>query len=137
MKRFLPAIFLSFLFLTSPAHAEEYPCEVMLVHGQVFRVTADGQKNPLKEGELLKAGDSLEVAADSYIDIAYDKQWNNVTRVWHDSHVKIESVYPTGLKMENGDLLARLNKLPLHSTFEVETPNAIAAVRGSVFRRGF
>ena len=57
-----------------------------------------------------------------------------MTRVWHDSFVKIESVYPTGLKMETGDLLARLNKLPLHSTFEVETPNAVAAVRGSVFR---
>jgi myosin heavy subunit len=36
--------------------------------------------------------------------------------------------------MDHGDVFAKLAKLPKNSTFEIETPTAVAAVRGSEFR---
>ncbi|MBI2094886.1 MAG: hypothetical protein HYT89_01815 [Candidatus Omnitrophica bacterium] len=123
--------FLLFLTALAPARAEEYTCEVMTLEGSAIYTSAGVLKN-LKQGDLLKAGDVIEVR-DGHVDLAYDKNWNNVTRVWEKSRVKIHSIYPTGLGLDEGGIFAKLHKLPKGSTFEIQTPTAIAAVRGSEY----
>ena len=137
MKTFIPKVAFGLLLLgvfSSIAYAENYSAEVMSVKGSVYAVLENNQKTPLKEGDLLKVGTGVEVGADSYVDLAYDNHWNNMSRIGPDSRVWIRSIYPTGLYIDKGDVLARLHKLPARSTFEVETPTAVAAVRGSEYR---
>ena len=125
-------IIVTLSFPSNYAFAEDFYCEVMSVHGTAVVKTATNNRS-LTEGELLKPGDLVEVADDSYVDLAYDKEWQNVTRFFENSRVTIRSLYPTDLKMDYGDILAKLDALPKNSTFEIETPTAIAAVRGSAF----
>jgi|GEM_PF-2775399 len=123
------------VMVCSSAWASDYRCEVMMIKGSAYIRSSDsGERRPLSEGDLLKEGDTLEISGQSYVDLAFDAEWNNVGRVWGKAEIQIRSLFPTDLSMENGDLLARLKKLPEKSTFEVQTPTAIAAVRGSAFR---
>jgi len=82
---------------------------------------------------LLTEGDTITVAAGSHLDLAYDKQWKNITRFRENSRITIRSIFPTDLSMDYGEIFAKLTSLPKNSTFEIETPTAIAAVRGSGF----
>ncbi len=137
MKKFnllmIGAILLSNLMGLPQAFSEEdYRCEIMTVQGTASVVSANETK-PVKEGDLLKEGDQLKVEAGSYVDVAYDKQWNNITRIGENSDVTIKSIYPTGLKMKEGDIFAKLHRLPKGTTFEIQTPVAVAAVRGSEY----
>lgn len=138
MKKFSPSLLVMALvvsvFFVSRGFCAEYSAEVMTVKGSASLVSGEGQKKALKEGDILKVGSVVEVDKDSHLDLAYDSQWNNITRISADSKVKIRSIYPTGLFMDKGDILAKLHKLPAQSTFEIETPTAIAAVRGSEYR---
>lgn len=112
------------LCVAVPAEAEEYACEVMVVEGSAS----------VKEGDLLRAGDAVETAVDGRVDVAYDADFKNVARVEGDTKVRIKSVHPSGILLEKGSVFARLKELPKESTFEVETPTAIASVRGSEYR---
>ena len=121
------------LCLGAPVQAsgEEYSCEVMTLEGSSVLVSG-GITKSLKVGDLLKAGDTIEVRS-GYLDLAYDKEWKNITRVLQKSKVKIHSIHPTQIGMERGGILAKLHRLPKGSTFEVQTPTATAAVRGSEY----
>ncbi len=124
---------LVFSLVTGAAFAE-YTCEVMALHGKASLVSK-GENTPreLKEGDLIKEGDKIKVE-EGTADLAFDKDWNNVTRLAQGTEVQIRSIYPTGLVMERGDIFARLEKLPKNSTFEIQTPTCVAAVRGSAYR---
>src|SRR3989338_8405609 len=113
------------------ASGEEYTCEVMTLEGSSVLISG-GVTKSLKVGDLLKAGDTIEVRS-GYLDLAYDKEWKNITRVLQKSKVKIHSIYPTQIGMERGGILAKLHRLPKGSTFDVQTPTATAAVRGSEY----
>ena len=115
------------------AVADDYRCEVMGLKGTVFLINDPANPKPLKQGDMLKVDDTIQVSAASYVDLAFDSQWNNVSRIDEKTKVTIRSVFPTGLKMEEGDIFTRLNKLPQGSTFEIQTPSAVAAVRGTVY----
>ena len=119
--------------LSPYAMAADYYCEVMTVKGEAFVTQDNSMRKTLKEGDILKAGDFLEVEKGGQVDLAFDKEWNNITRIWESSQVKIRSIYPTGLMLDRGDIFSKLNKLPKGTTFEIQTPTAVAAVRGTEF----
>ena len=125
---------LALSFGVSSAFSADYSAEVMTLEGtaQVLR-SSSPDKSDLKEGDFLQAGDLLEVGPASFVDLAYDKEWKNLTRISENSRIKIVSIFPTGLKMDHGNLFAKLGQLPKGSTFEVRTPTAVAAVRGTEF----
>ena len=127
----------SFVFLLSglsaKVYAEEAYCEVMAVEGTAT-VTQNGVSAPVKQGDHLQTDAIIQVASGSYLDLAYDKAWKNVTRIRENSEVKLSSVQPTHLDMKRGDIFSRIKALPKDSSFEVQTPTAIAAVRGTEFR---
>ena len=116
------------------AGEEEFNGEIMSVHGAVFLISGKASRRLLKEGDLLKAGDWVEVGGGGYADIAYDREWNNVTRIEENSKIQIRSVCPGSMTLQKGGVFAKLKALPPESSFEVQTPTAIAAARGTEFR---
>jgi len=105
----------------------------MTIEGAAYLV--DGAlRTPLKEKMVLSAGDTIEVDANSSVDLAYDRDWKNITRVNENSRVRINGIFPTKLVMIRGDIYAKLRSLPKGSSFEIKTPTAVAAVRGSEYR---
>lgn len=116
------------------AHAEELNCEVMSLEGTAYFVRGSEPKAALKEGDLLVLGDIVETGADTTVDLGFDKDWNNIARIEENSTVTIEAIYPIVLRLQEGAALAKLKSLPKDSTFEVQTPMAVAAVRGTEYR---
>ncbi len=136
MRRYASAIsaFLFLFFLKAPPlSAEEFQCEVMGLEGQAYVTNSVQTHQTLKEGDVLKAGDTVEVDKGGSLDIAYDGEWNNVTTLQENTKVRVESIYPIHLAMQYGGVYAKLKKLPPGSSFEIQTPTAIAAVRGSEY----
>lgn len=121
------------LCLSSGAQGAEFFCEVMTLQGQAYVTNADASRRALKEGDLIKAEDEIEVDAEALLDLAFDKEWKNVTRLGAGSKIKIQSVHPSAMALKRGSILAQLKDLPAGSTFEIQTPVAIAAVRGSIY----
>ncbi|OIO38008.1 MAG: hypothetical protein COT00_03220 [Candidatus Omnitrophica bacterium CG07_land_8_20_14_0_80_50_8] len=126
--------FLAFTRLPALARAADFQCEVMSLEGSASVTNAKVSHRPLKEGDVLDIGDTVEVDAQSLVDLGYDKNWQNVTRLDEKTKVEIKSLFPTTLKMDRGGVYAQLRELPKESTFEIQTPTAIAAVRGTEYR---
>jgi hypothetical protein len=142
MRRSLKALFILFwlggaVCFASFASAEEFFCEILSVKGDAHATDAEGTQRPLKEGDLLKTGETLEVAKDSFVDLAYDKEWKNVTRLEAETRIKIRSVFPAKTDLEGGGIFAKLKELPKNSSLEVTTPAAVAVVRGTEYRTTF
>ena len=124
-----------FLVLSLPAAARaEYQAEIMSMEGQVSVIDAQGASTPAKEGQILTAPSTVETGAASHADLAFDRDWKNVVRVEENSQMKIRAIYPTDVALSRGGLFAKLKALPPDSTFEVQTPTAIASVRGTEYR---
>ena len=117
--------------------AEEFQCEVLNLKGKVTVTDPESGTREVKQGDLLRAGQTLDVGEDGYADLAYDKDWRNITRLEANSKIKIASIVPGKLGLEQGGVFAKLKKLPEGSSFEVKTPTAVATVRGSEYRTTF
>ena len=136
-KFFLIGLALFFVFSFGVFAQEEYECEVMGVEGTAYLSNEQITHQQIKEGDILKTNDTIETDADSVVDVSFDKDWNNVMRIEENSKVRIQTIYPTSLAEERGALYAKLKALPKNSTFEVQTPTALASVRGTEYRTTF
>lgn len=119
---------------SSRVEAEEYRYEVMTVQGLAYLTDTDEARRGIKEGDTLGAGDILQTDPGSFVDLAYDPLWNNVTRVGENSVIRIIKAYPGKIETDRGSVTAYFEKLPKNSKFEIATPTAVAAVRGTSFR---
>lgn len=134
ISKLFSVLFFVALILTPAARAEDFFCEVLDVEGTVTMTRGSVEPAVLQEGDLLQVDDAVKVAADSYVDISYDKDWSNVTRVEESSKIVIKAIHPTTIDLSEGGVYAKLKALPKDSTFEVKTPTAIASVRGTEYR---
>ena len=114
----------AFLLAVVPLNAaeEEFYCEVMDVQGEATVSNSTTSGKPLAEGDLLSVNDIVEVGASSYVDVAYDRDWSNVTRIEENSKIRLRSLFPTTIDLEKGGVFAKLKSLPKDSTFDVQTP---------------
>ncbi len=111
-------------------------CSILNIEGTATVTDAAGAEKPVKKGDELHEGDLLEVGLSSYVDLQYDNNHRNVSRIEADSEVTISqlSQQDLKLKLKLGGVYAKLKALPTNGAFEVQTPTAIASVRGSVYR---
>lgn len=124
-------------FISQAPADEEFQCEVLNLTGHATATDAEGKVRVLQEGDLVAKGETVATAADSVMDLSFDSEWKNVTRLEEKSKLKVTSVYPGKLKLSEGAVFARLKALPKGSTFEVKTPTAVATVRGTEYRTSF
>jgi hypothetical protein len=138
MRRFAGLLFASaVLFAAAPGQAEDFLCEVMTVEGTATLSNASVGEKALGEGDLLQVDDVVAVGPGSYVDLAYDRDWNNITRIEENSSIRLRSLYPTVVGLEEGAVFAKLKSLPQDTTFDVQTPTAVASVRGTEYRTTF
>ena len=88
---------------------------------------------PAAVGIPCQKNDALKTGANCTLDLSM----NNLVgcRVLASSRCLIAETNPNAMqvKIENGNAILNLEKLPKDSAFKVETPTAIAAVRGTQF----
>ncbi len=133
-RQLFAAVAAGILLASAPAFAEDLYCEVMSVDGTATLSNSTVSGKSIEEGELLSVDDVVRVGPASYVDLAYDRDWSNVTRIEENSTVRIRSLFPAELGLESGGVFAKLKSLPKDSSFDVQTPTAIASVRGTEYR---
>ena len=106
--------------------------EVVSVRGNAYVTGAERNHELLKQGDFIGVDDTVETPANGFVDIAYDKEWNNVSHLEGNTEATIRSVSPIELQLHNGAIFARLKSLR-GSTFSVFTPVAVASARGTEF----
>ena len=119
------------IFCVPLAHAAE-GCVINGFTGKI-QVLREGVWMDLKEKEVLKTNDHLSTEADATLDMSMNDLAG--IRILPRTEVEI-----TGWKSDNmllnlvkGNLIVNLKKLPADSNFHVETPTALATVRGTQF----
>lgn len=88
---------------------------------------------PASVGAPCQTGDVLRSGPGCTVDVTLNDQAG--CRLLPESSFRIESAEAaaTHLRLESGNAILNLDKLPSGSTFQVETPTAVAAVRGTQF----
>ena len=100
-------------------------------------VTTSGKSMNAFKGQKLVSGDAVDVHADSDMTLLLDEDKHVFAS--ENSHFSLESTGEIGatktrIIVDNGTTLIGIdNKLGEEETFEVATPNAVMAVRGTVF----
>lgn len=110
-----------------------FSMEVMTIEGEALYGSSLEQVKPMHEEDLIPPGYTIVVKKDSYVDIALDPNWENIIRITGPATAIIRSIFPTDIRLEYGSIYSRLPSLPMHSTHEIQTPLAVAAVRGSEY----
>ncbi len=107
-------------------------CIVNKVLGDV-QVIRDGQMTPVKENDILKKGDTLQTS----LDCTADMSMNGLAGCRVLAKTKLEIVgwkkESMSLSVFEGNVILNLKKLPKDSVFKLETPTAVATVRGTQF----
>lgn len=107
-------------------------CTVLSVQGAPA-VMRDGQKMDPKPGDQLKKGDVIVANSACGLDMSMNDLAG--CRVLADSKLEIAGWKKDNMSVRivDGNIILNLKKLPEDAAFKVETPTAIAAVRGTQF----
>lgn len=130
--------FIQAAFQSCIASVETDNTRVIAVDGRAFFSDQKSIKQPLRVGQKLEAGDQVDTGTAGTVDLAFDDDFQNVVRVEENSRMNVQrSATAITARLDRGGLFAMLKDLPPDSTFEVQTPTAIATVRGSEYRTTF
>jgi len=86
---------------------------------------------PVEKNMLIEEGDQIQTSEASRIDIAYDSDFLNIARIEQKTKAEFRLIEPTDLYMEDGTIFSALDGLPAGVNYQVSTPTAVAAVRGT------
>jgi len=133
----LAALLLMICQSSSPlkGRAAETVATVTLTEGDgaMVRASSSAQWKKADEDMELPAGAEAKTDAKSRIELQFDD--NSILRINSLTSIKIEIPGASSklIKADNGQLYLHLKKLNSNSKFEVQTPTAIAGVRGTTF----
>lgn len=102
----------------------------------VVSVERAGKKVPTVAGALLNAGDKIVTGPNAFAEVAYDDAYRDILRIGSKTNVILRSAIiekQTTVYMDKGALILKLQDLKKGSAFKVETPVAVAGVRGTSF----
>ena len=107
-------------------------CTINRVVGDV-RILRGSETMAAKENDSLKKGDRLQTGDNCKADMSMNGLAG--CRVLAGSRVEIASwkSEDMSLSVEKGNVILNLNRLPKESAFKLETPTAVATVRGTQF----
>src|ERR1043166_9745744 len=126
----------------NPAQAQttEGKAVIRAIHGSAKYSTGGGVWAPLKVGQTLRPGSTIQTAADSTVDCFLGAN-GPVVRVTPDTTLAFdklgvtktegESVVDTELNLSSGRILGNVKKLAAASKYEVKVPNGVAGIRGT------
>jgi hypothetical protein len=116
------------------ADANQYDARITAVSGEVTVYPADGASDPAAgaEGTLLAEGDRVVVSSDSSAEISLDGSSLITLNAGSDFTLTTLSRAEAKLTLAFGSLIAKIQHLG-DDHLQVETPAAVAAVRGTEF----
>lgn len=117
--------------------ADEYRFEVLATSGKPSYINSNGSTKGLNLGDTLGAGDVIETGAGDTVTLSQDGEWKNTAFIESLSTAKIKSVLPAKIELSKGGVFAKLKNLPKNSSFNIQTPTAVASVRGTEYRVQF
>ncbi len=141
----IPAAALSALFtltlalpLSSVSYADTATAKPI---GKIISVKQSGYatrlqqsvKHSVKAGDILYAGDQLDVKSGNVVQIALDSDKENIIHIPGDTLVQITKDRAINLEMSRGQVFALLDRLEPGTKFRVVTPTAVSTVRGTYF----
>ena len=131
MKRTIFFI-LAALTISTAVHAAPEGCVVNSVLGDAT-LMREGQEMPIKQGDALLKGDKIKTNSTCQVDMSMNDLAG--CRVLPGSEVGVMGwkTDNMSLKVETGNVILNLKELPKSSSFRLETPAAIATVRGTQF----
>jgi ferric-dicitrate binding protein FerR (iron transport regulator) len=126
-------LFLFILSFSSPAaFAAAEGCTVNQVTGSAHAMR-EGQEIPVERDFVLQKGDTLMTASDATVDMSMNDLAG--CRALGGTEVEVLGWKPANmaLKVSKGNVILNLKDLPETAAFKVETPTAVATVRGTQF----
>ena len=135
MRKLLVFLFGVFVMCVSSdaiAIAADMHVTVMHVEGTVTvtqKVT--GQIVDAYVAMQLQEGDRIDVAVDSFCEVALGEALQNIISINENTTVVVESRQPTIIELPNGRVFSLIKNLEKGSQFQIRTPTAIAGVRGT------
>jgi len=118
--------------MVSVVRAEGEMAEVAVVSGEA-RMLISGQEEwkDLIENMFLLVGDMVETGPDSYVELIFDEEGDNVLRLESDSTAIFILEDSEKVELTNGEIFSTINNIPEGSSFEIRTPTAVCGVRGT------
>lgn len=116
------------------------PAMVIAVSGDATVVRANGDQQVLEVGSEVHSGDKLVTADQQRVRVQFaDKSelqvQSNTTIVFDKiSHHKDTGMVDTRIRLNSGSVRSWVEKLKPESHYEIRTPAAVTAVRGTAFR---
>jgi hypothetical protein len=140
----------------------ESTAKVVRIKGSARYADANNVWQPLKVGDVLRAGSIVQTAADSRVDMvlgekeaaAGQQKWGEVVRynptaqqdyvrIWENSVMAIDKllvadtgtdkIRETQLDLRAGRAFGMVKKLNGASKYEIKIPNAVAGIRGTIY----
>lgn len=117
------------------------PAVAAQVHGEVQLLKAGGESVPLQAGDLIRLGDRVVTSPDSSVsfrfadDSSLSLKGNSQIRFDHLSAYGETGMVDTRLNLQRGRLETTVTPaVGAGSRFDIQTPSAISAVRGTDYR---
>jgi ferric-dicitrate binding protein FerR (iron transport regulator) len=124
------------LLICAPARADEATMRASLVEGTVTVTPGSGGASaPIQQGAPLGKGDQIVTDPGARLEITLSS--GTVLRIGESTRMTLGDSVPQkkfSAKLWLGNVWAKVHKLISGETFEVETENAVAGVRGTEFR---
>lgn len=92
---------------------------------------------PAEKDQAVEAGDQILTGKNSSADIAYDNYLLNITHIQELTKAEFRSIEPTDIYLEDGSIYSALDGLGEDGEYQIATPTAVAAVRGTHFDVAF
>ena len=138
MKQIISIIIITGVTLGMIACKKEDPDKTVRIYSLVgdVKVVASQKEKAASIGDVLLAGDSIRTGADSIVDILFGTA--GIIRIHPDTNISVTTLMDevtgdTRLDMAAGKMNVTLAKLS-KGEFRVQTPVAVASVRGTTFR---
>jgi hypothetical protein len=116
--------------MTAAAHAES--AVVSQVQGDA-KIIRNGETLKVTAGLACQNNDTLKTGENCVVDISMNSLVGCRILPASECAVMDENVSGMNLKVKSGNVILNLEKLPSNSSFALETPTAIASVRGTQF----
>ncbi|MBF0253600.1 MAG: FecR domain-containing protein [Candidatus Omnitrophica bacterium] len=125
-----------FTLVPQTVHADDTAptCRVLKVVSSAWIEAGNSSiKHTAKAGDIRKNDDILHVANGHYVQLALDDDEANVLHIEGEAVLQVEEARTRLARLWKGSLFAVLDHLGGAQRFEVMTPQAVAAVRGTYF----
>lgn len=126
---------IAILFVAGVVMAGSTPyVKVLYVSGSAEYLTSgESQWKEVKTGLKLYSGDSVKTNRTSSVEIAFDRRSKNIVSIRPGTLTIIKLDGNEKIELVDGEVFALIQSLPRGSSFEVRTPTAVCAARGTGF----